>query len=88
MRLNGKVAIVTGGASGFGEGIVRRFAEEGARVVIADLNEAVAQALAKDVNGLAVRTDVSRGEDVKALAKAATDKFGTIDILVNNAGIG
>jgi len=88
MRLDGKVAIVTGGASGFGEGIVRRFAEEGASVVIADLNEAAAQALAKDVNGLAVRTDVSRGEDVKALAKAATEKFSTIDILVNNAGIG
>jgi len=88
MRLNGKVAIVTGGASGFGEGIVRRFAEEGARVVIADLNEAAAQALAKDVSGLAVRTDVSRGEDVKKLAQAAIDKFGTIDILVNNAGIG
>jgi 3-oxoacyl-[acyl-carrier protein] reductase len=88
MRLKDKVAIVTGGASGFGEGIVRRFAEEGARVVIADLNEAAAQALAKDVSGLAVRTDVSRGEDVKKLAKAAIDKFGTIDILVNNAGIG
>jgi len=88
MRLDGRVAIITGGASGFGEGIVRRFAEEGARVVIADLNEAAAQALAKDVKGLAVRTDVSRGEDVKALAKAATEKFGTIDILVNNAGIG
>jgi 3-oxoacyl-[acyl-carrier protein] reductase len=88
MRLDGKVAIVTGGASGFGEGIVRRFAEEGARDVIADLNEAAAQALAKDVSGLAVRTDVSRGEDVKKLAKAAIDKFGTIDILVNNAGIG
>jgi 3-oxoacyl-[acyl-carrier protein] reductase len=88
MRLDGKVAVITGGASGFGEGIVRRFAEEGARVVIADLNETAAQALARDVNGLAVRTDVSRGEDVKKLAQAATDKFGTIDILVNNAGIG
>jgi 3-oxoacyl-[acyl-carrier protein] reductase len=88
MRLKDKIAIVTGGASGFGEGIVRRFAKEGARVAIADLNEDAAQKLAKDVDGIAVRTDVSHGHDVKALAKAVTDKWGGIDLLVNNAGIG
>lgn len=88
MRLKDKVAVVTGGASGFGEGIVRRFAQEGARVVIADLNQDAAQALAKDIGGFAVRTDVSRSEDVKRLASAAAKHFGDIDILVNNAGIG
>jgi len=86
MRLKGKVAIVTGGASGFGEGIVRRFAAEGAKVVIADLNDA--QKIAKEIDGLAVETDVSKAADVKALADAATARFGDIDILVNNAGIG
>ena len=86
MRLKGKVAIVTGGASGFGEGIVRRFAAEGAKVVIADLNDA--QKIAKEIDGLAVKTDVSKAADVKALADAATARFGDIDILVNNAGIG
>ena len=88
MRLQGKVAVVTGGASGFGEGIARRFAADGAHVVIADLNKDAAEKLANDIGGLAVRTDVSRGDDVKALARAAIDRFGGIDILVNNAGIG
>ena len=64
-RLQSKIAIVTGGASGFGEGIARRFAQEGARVAIADLNEDAAQKLAKDVGGLALRADISRGPDVK-----------------------
>ena len=54
MRLKDKVAVITGGASGFGEGIVRRFASEGAHVVIADLNEEAAQKLAKEIDGLAV----------------------------------
>ncbi len=88
MRLQDKIAIVTGGASGFGEGIVRRFASEGARVVIADLNEDAAQRLAEEVKGLAVRTDVSRAADVKALAESTVERWGHIDILVNNAGIG
>jgi len=88
MALQGKVGVVTGGASGFGEGIARRFAADGAHVVIADLNRDAAEKLAKDIGGLAVRADVSRGDDVKALARAAIDRFGGIDILVNNAGIG
>ncbi len=88
MGLQGKVAVVTGGASGFGEGIARRFAAEGAHVVIADLNGEVAQKLAGEIGGLAVRADISHGADVKAVAKAAIDRFGGIDILVNNAGIG
>jgi 3-oxoacyl-[acyl-carrier protein] reductase len=88
MRLQDKVAVVTGGASGFGEGIVRRFAGEGAYVVIADLNDEAARKLAREVGGLAVRADISHGADVKALTRAALERFGGIDILVNNAGIG
>ncbi|HEY8949015.1 MAG TPA: glucose 1-dehydrogenase [Rhizomicrobium sp.] len=88
MRLKDKIAIITGGASGFGEGVVRRFAKEGARVAIADLNGDAAQKLAKDVDGIAVRTDVSKGDEVKALVKVVTEKWGGIDLLVNNAGIG
>jgi 3-oxoacyl-[acyl-carrier protein] reductase len=87
-RLPGKVAIVTGGASGFGEGIARRFAQEGARVAIADLNEDAAQKLAKELGGLAVRADISRGPDVSALVQAVRAQWGEIDIPVNNAGIG
>jgi len=88
MGLQGRVAIVTGGASGFGEGIARRFAAEGAHVVVADLNGDAAQKLAREIDGLAVPADISRGADVRAVAKAAIDRFGGIDILVNNAGIG
>jgi len=88
MRLSGKTAIVTGGASGFGEGIVRKFVAEGARVMIADLNLAGAQAIADEL-GDAVKvcqTNVAKSDDVAALAVAALDAFGRIDILVNNAG--
>ncbi|MCT8970491.1 MULTISPECIES: SDR family oxidoreductase [Microbaculum] len=87
-RLEGKVAVVTGGASGFGEGIARRFAEEGARVVVADLNGDGAKAVADDIGAkaVAVKADVTSGADVKAMIAAATDGFGGLDILVNNAG--
>jgi 3-oxoacyl-[acyl-carrier protein] reductase len=89
-RLAGKVAIVTGAASGFGAGIARRFVGEGARVVIADLNETGAQSLAGELGAAAraVRADVSRDADVAALAEAATAFGGRIDIDVNNAGVG
>ena len=88
MRLEGKTAIVTGGASGFGEGIVRKFAAEGCRVMIADLNIAAADALA-DALGETVKTcatNVTKNDDVAALTAAALGAFGQIDILVNNAG--
>lgn len=88
MRLKDKVAIITGGASGFGEGIARRFAAEGAQVVIADVNAEAAETLAADLDGVAIQTDVSRGSDVKAMTETAIRRFGVIDILVNNAGIG
>ncbi|MBX3476076.1 MAG: glucose 1-dehydrogenase [Brevundimonas sp.] len=89
MRLDGRIAIVTGGASGFGEGIARRFAAEGARVVVADRNEAAAAALAADLGGqaLGVGVDVSDADQVNALVRQTAD-LGRIEILVNNAGVG
>ena len=89
MRLQGKVAVVTGGASGFGAGIVRKFVSEGARVVIADINGDAARAMAEEAGkaAVAVQTDVSKSESVDALAAAAREAFGDVDILVNNAGV-
>jgi 3-oxoacyl-[acyl-carrier protein] reductase len=87
MRLDGKVAVVTGGASGFGEGIVRRFVQEGARVVVADVNEGPAAALAGELGAHAVQTDVSNDASVAALAANIQATFGRVDIVVNNAGI-
>lgn len=87
-RLEGKVAIITGAASGFGEGMAKRFAEEGAKVVVADLNEKDAGRVADEIGGsaIAIRTDVSRKADVEAMVKLATDTFGRLDVMVNNAG--
>ena len=86
MRLNGKIAIVTSAGSGFGAGIARKFAAEGARVLVADIDLAAAEAVAAGIGGLACRTDVSAGDSVAALARAA-ETLGPLDILVNNAGI-
>ncbi|HEY2658908.1 MAG TPA: glucose 1-dehydrogenase [Caulobacteraceae bacterium] len=90
MTLPGKRAIVTGGASGFGQGIVRRFAVEGARVAIADLNLDAAQVLAAELGdqALAVQVDVAEASSVAALFDTVVDAFGGVDILVNNAGMG
>jgi len=89
MRLEGKTAIVTGGASGFGAGIAQKFASEGARVMIADVNGEAAQDMAKTLGGqsIAQQVDVSDGASVQTMADAAHDQFGTLDILVNNAGV-
>ncbi|QFT32991.1 SDR family oxidoreductase [Roseibium porphyridii] len=87
MRLQGKTAIVTGGASGFGAGIVRKFAAEGASVLIADLNLDLAQDVAKETGGQAVKVDVASNESVQSLAETALANLGRVDILVNNAGI-
>ena len=89
-RLEGKRAIVTGGASGFGAGIARRFAEEGARVIIADLNGEAARALAAERGDadLGVKVNVSSAADVAALAETANRLLGGVDIVVNNAGVG
>lgn len=92
MRLAGKTAIVTGGGSGFGEGIARRFAAEGAKVVVADIDEAAARRVAGAVTKaggttLAVRADVSKADDTKRMVAAAIEAWGRLDILVNNAGV-
>lgn len=88
MRLQDKVAVVTGGAQGFGEGIAKRFVAEGARVVVADLNEAGAKNVAARLGKHAVscRADVSKSADVKAMVGLAQSAFGRLDIVVNNAG--
>lgn len=90
MRLEGKIAIVTGGGSGFGEGIVRKFAAEGAKIVIADIHAenglAVAESLGE--NGHFIQTDVSDNADMKALIDGAITHFGGLNIMVNNAGMG
>lgn len=89
-QLQGKVAIVTGGAAGFGEAIVRRYVEEGARgVVIADLDEAKGRALADALGAKVARfvaCDVSSGPAVAAVVRACADVFGVPDVVVNNAG--
>lgn len=89
-RLEGKRAIVTGGASGFGAGIARRFAEEGARVIVADLNLEASRALAAELGDadLGVKVDVSSAADVAALVESANRLLGGVDIVVNNAGVG
>jgi 3-oxoacyl-[acyl-carrier protein] reductase len=87
MRLSGKTAIVTGGASGFGAGIVRKFLSEGAQVMIADINGDAAEGLAGELGALACAVDVASGESVAAMARAAEEAFGAPDIIVNNAGI-
>ncbi len=86
MRLQGKIALITGAGGGFGEGIARRFAAEGARVVAADLNRAAAERVAAETGGLAVGGDVSVGADVRAMVATAVEKLGGLDVVVNNAG--
>jgi len=89
MEMKGKVIVVTGGASGIGAALVRRFAREGAAaIVVADMNLAQAEAVAAEVKGLAVHTDVSNEADVRALIAQATARFGRVDVLCSNAGIG
>ena len=89
MRLAGKTAIVTGGASGFGAGIVKKFIAEGARVMIADVNGDAAQSMADSVGDMAIAqtVDVGHADSVIAMADAALVAFGHLDILINNAGV-
>jgi meso-butanediol dehydrogenase/(S,S)-butanediol dehydrogenase/diacetyl reductase len=91
MRFKDKVAVVTGGASGIGAAAVRLFAEEGAAVVIADLNEPAGQALAAELGDEAaifIRCDVAERAEVETLIEHAIGRFTRIDVLFNNAGIG
>jgi NAD(P)-dependent dehydrogenase (short-subunit alcohol dehydrogenase family) len=86
-RLAGKVAVVTGGCSGIGLATVRRFAEEGATVVVGDLADEAGEALAAEIGGAYVHTDVASKEDVDRLFATAVERFGKLDIAFNNAGI-
>lgn len=93
MRLKDKVAIVTGGAMGIGKGIVTVFAREGARVVIADVNETAGRETEKELRDQSfdvffIRCDVSKEEDVKTMIQETIKRYGALHILVNNAGIG
>ncbi len=89
-RLDGQVAIITGGGSGFGAGIARKFVAEGARVVLADINLEAAMEVASSLGpaARALRVDVSHRGDVQAMIESADLHFGRLDILVNNAGVG
>jgi len=91
MRLTGKTAIVTGGGSGFGEGIAKTYAHEGANVVVNDLNGAAAERVASEIalaggKAIAVAGNVAQHEDWRKLREAALDDFGSVQIVVNNAG--
>ena len=86
-RIEGKVAVVTGGSSGIGLATVRRFAAEGAKVVIGDVDDANGSQIAAEIDGAFVHCDVTNPEQVEALFRTAKEKYGSIDIAFNNAGI-
>jgi 3-oxoacyl-[acyl-carrier protein] reductase len=87
MRLKDKVAIVTGGGIGLGRAYCKALAAEGAKVVVADIQDDAAKAVAKEVGGIAVRVDVTSPEQTQAMAAKALEAYGGIDVLVNNAGM-
>jgi 3-oxoacyl-[acyl-carrier protein] reductase len=94
MRLQGKVAIVTGGGSGFGEGIAKRFAEEGAKIVVADIDDKNGQRVTSEIEKASgqgscvfVHADVASDAETKTMIETATKRFDRLDILVNNAGV-
>ena len=88
MRLNGKTALITGAASGFGAEMARTFAREGAKVAVVDINKPGAEAVAADIGdaAIALACDVTSADDVAATVKATADAFGHVDIAINNAG--
>lgn len=88
MGLTGKVAIVTGGASGVGLAAAKKFRALGADVVIADISGDQARAVASEIGAMAVPTDVSKSSEIEGLVKQTVDRFGGLDILFNNAGVG
>ena len=86
-RLEGKVAVITGGASGIGRETARRFAEEGAKICVADLADEPGRETANEIDGLYVHADVTDPEDVQGMYREAVERFGGLDVLFNNAGI-
>ncbi len=87
MRLQDRIAIVTGGGSGFGAGIARKFAAEGAQVVVADINDTAARQIADEIGGLGVHADVADSASVAEMVAQTIRAFGRIDVMVNNAGV-
>lgn len=87
MRLKDKVAIVTGGGIGLGRAYAAALAKEGAKVVVADIQEAAAQEVARQIDGIAIRVDVTSPHDTRLMAEKALSAYGAVDILVNNAGL-
>ena len=88
MKLDGKVTVVTGAASGIGRSIARRFRQEGAKVVCSDIDEDGVNAVAEEIGGIGVRTDVSVEDQVQDLVRVAEESYGDIDLFFSNAGIG
>jgi len=89
MRLKKKIAVITGAGSGFGEGMAKRFAKEGAKVIVADINEIAANRVADEIGDAAIafKADVSKFSETKEMIDLAISTFGRLDILVNNAGV-
>lgn len=88
MDVSGKTVVITGGASGIGEALVRAMAKAGAQVVIADLNEDAANALADEVGGIGVECDVTKEADIQSVVAQTEERFGPVDVFVSNAGLG
>jgi NAD(P)-dependent dehydrogenase (short-subunit alcohol dehydrogenase family) len=86
-RLEGKVAVITGGASGIGRETAKRFAEEGARVCVGDLADEPGKETAAEIDGLYIHADVTNPGDVQGMYREASERFGGLDVLFNNAGI-
>ena len=87
MRLKNKVAIITGSASGFGKGIAKKFTEEGAKLILVDINSNLLKKVSKSLNQDDFVADVSKDSNFKSLLKYSYKKYKTVDIIVNNAGI-
>jgi NAD(P)-dependent dehydrogenase (short-subunit alcohol dehydrogenase family) len=87
MEARGKVIVVTGGASGIGRALCRRFAKESAKVVVSDVNEKGARVVADEINGLAVKCDVRKEDEIIDLVRQTEHKIGPVDVFCSNAGI-
>jgi NAD(P)-dependent dehydrogenase (short-subunit alcohol dehydrogenase family) len=89
MKIKDKIILVTGGANGIGRGLCERFAREGAeKIIVTDIDEANANVVAKEINGVAYKLNVANESEVKNVVADVLDKFGRIDLVVSNAGIG